>query len=129
MSAATLCLSSREALELHFEGICYGPIAHTQALGALLFALRPERVVLAAAAPKFAIAMQRVLAAAEATVDVLATWQGRQEADEPPQVSARTLAVWLHACCETAPAPEARNLRSKLTARLGDTPWRDETLH
>jgi hypothetical protein len=129
MSVATLSLLSRDSLELHFEGACYGPISHTQALGTLLFALRPTQVDLAARGPAFEKAMKQVLAAAEGTAAVLETWAAHDDVEGLPEVSPDTLAVWIHACCKSAPADEALALQSKLTIRLGKNPWASRTLH
>ena len=129
MSEATWNLVSREALELHFEGATYGPIEHTQALGVLLFALRPSKVRCATPAGAFQAAMRKVLAAAEGTARVLQACADDAGSDDlPGHVDRAHLAVWLDAGCRAAPAQRVEALRATLNDRLGANPWR-QPLH
>jgi hypothetical protein len=64
MSQAVMNLITREAVELHFEGATYGPVAHTEALGVLLHFLSPSSVRCIANGSKFARAMAELLSAA-----------------------------------------------------------------
>jgi hypothetical protein len=129
MSVATLCFISRDSLELHFEGACYGPLSHTQSLGTLLFALQPDQVDLAASGPDFESALKQVLAAAAETASVLEMWADSLETTAATDVSPDKLATWMHACWRSAPAAETVALQSKLTARLGKDSWGRQTLH
>lgn len=129
MAIATLSLITQEALELHFEGICYGPIFHTQALGALLFALQPDDVELATCGGAIEDAMVKVLRAAHETSMVLEAVAVDGEGALEHQVSAETLAVWIGTCCQAAPPQEVGSLCSKISTRLGQNPWGVRTLH
>ena len=129
MAIATLSLITQEALELHFEGNCYGPISHTQALGALLFALQPDSVELATRGYEFEHAMERVLEAARQASTVLEAVAAGEDDSTSCSVPAETLALWIGTCCQTAPPHEVRSLQTKISKRLGKTPWSRSTLH
>ena len=121
MMEATLNLVSREALELHYQGVTYGPIAHTQALGVLLFALQPASVRCATQPGAFEAAMQQVLAAARKTTDLLTTWaEEASPAERSGDPRLEHLQRWLDAGCRTAPRPHCEAaLRATLRERLG----------
>src|SRR4051794_40836754 len=98
MMEATLNLVSREALELHYQGVTYGPIAHTQALGVLLFALQPSSVRCATQPGAFEAAMQQVLAAARKTTDLLTTWAEEASSAKEVRRSAARISSALAGC-------------------------------
>lgn len=140
MSFASLHLIDRESLELHHEGVAYGPIVHTEALGLLLFALRPAGVHCSTPRADVERAMRRVVAHAERTVRALearvadgedvATHVGtRHDGERTPVPSDESVARWLEAACLAAPGWHSLRLRETLAPCLRRTTPRPGTLH
>jgi len=64
MSEAVVNLITRDAVELHFQGLTYGPVAHTEALAVLLFWLAPAQIRAIGRNRPFEQAMEALLDAA-----------------------------------------------------------------
>jgi hypothetical protein len=105
MSEAILNLVTRDAVELHFGGVTYGPVAHTESLGVLLFALSPATVRCIARESAFEAAMGRLLSAAQ---EVCSCIRDAADEREPGQrlrdVAPPGFQQWLEAALRAVPA-------------------------
>ena len=80
MSEAIVNLVTRDAVELHYQGATYGPVAHTEALAVLLFWLAPDRVRGIGSNREFERAMGELVASARGLCAELEDAQARCEA-------------------------------------------------
>jgi hypothetical protein len=112
MPEAILNLVTRDAVELHYHGVTYGPVAHTEPLGVLLFALGPTTVRCIARDSRFQAAMDRLLSAARAVCSRISDAEEEREPEqELREVAPPGFEQWLGAALRAVPAAQVDSFR------------------
>jgi hypothetical protein len=119
MSEAVLNLITRDAVELHFEGATYGPVAHTEPLAVLLFLLSPSSVRCIANGRRFEDAMRRLLDAAQAARALLEqVCEGNEDEGQGTWPPAKAIDCWVESALKAVPPERAAELRLRCAERM-----------
>lgn len=129
MSEAVIHLVTRETIELHFEGAAYGPVAHAEQLGALLFFLAPGRVRCIANGRPFEQAMDRLLAAArQASAQLEQASPDTDFVDSVLPVPDAVVQCWVDAAFRAVPKERMAEFQRRYAERM-KTPTRRQAVH
>ncbi len=130
MSEAVVNLITRDAVELHFQGLTYGPVAHTEALAVLLFWLAPGEIRGIGRNRRFEDAMGEMLDAARAVWAQLDDAEALRDPHEDfSSVAPPGFDQWAAAAMDSLPRQKVDDFQRRFGPRTATTDGRPRLLH